>query len=69
MKLIQITGQDNLPEFARRRLEEVVYSSSELARRDIQDIFPNHLISEQSGRLRVAVRDNSFVIAEFVEIV
>ena len=68
MKLMQIRGQDALPEFARKRLEEVVYSNSEFAKRDIQDMFPNHLVSEQSGRLRVAVRDNSFIIAEFMEV-
>jgi hypothetical protein len=68
MMLKQIRGQDTLPEFARRRLEETVYTNGELARKDVHEFFPNHVVSEQSGCLRVAVKDNSFTIAEFQEI-
>ncbi len=68
MKIKQVNGIQLVPEVTRKYLETVVYPSADRARQDIQHCFPNHVVCEDAGRLRVAVRDKSFFIADFMQI-
>ncbi len=68
MRIRQIEGHYFMPEIARKRLEESVFGSGEDAVRDIQQIFPNHVVYEEAGTLKVAVKDRSFKVAEFLEV-
>jgi len=68
MRIRQIRGHYFMPEVARKRLEESVFGSGEEAARDIQQIFPNHVVYEEGGSLKVAVKDRSFQVAEFLEV-
>jgi len=65
MKIMQVRGHDFMPEVARKRLEASVFGSGEEAVRDVQQVFPNHIVYEEAGSLRVAVKDRSFQVAEF----
>jgi hypothetical protein len=68
MRIRQIWGEFFMPEVARKRLEESVFGSGEEAVRDIQQIFPNHVVYEEAGSLKVTVKDRSFRVAEFLEV-
>ena len=65
MRIRQVRGHDFMPEVARRRLEECVFGSGADAVRDVQVMFPNHVVYEEENSLRVAVKDRSFQVAEF----
>lgn len=67
MRIKQLSGHDLVPDVARRRLEEEVFSSVDVAKRELQSFFPHHLVCEDGLRLRIAVRDRSFFVAEFLE--
>ena len=68
MRIKQVWGEFFMPEVARRRLEESVFGSGEEAVRDIQRIFPHHVVYEEAGSLKVTVKDRSFRVAEFLEL-
>ena len=68
MRIKQVWGEFFMPEVARRRLEESVFGSGEEAVRDIQQVFPNHVVYEEDGSLKVTVKDRSFRVAEFLEL-
>ena len=68
MRIKQLSGHDLVPDVARRRLEEEVFSTVEVAKRELQAFFPHHLVCEDGARLRIAVRDRSFYVAEFLEV-
>jgi hypothetical protein len=68
MRIRQIRGNYFMPEVARKRLEESVFESGEEAVRDIQQIFPHHVVYEEAGSLMVTVKDRSFKVAEFLEV-
>jgi hypothetical protein len=68
MRIRQVTGHYLMPDVARKRLEESVFGSGEEALRNVQEVFPNHVVYEEANSLRVAVRDRSFQVAEFVKL-
>jgi hypothetical protein len=68
MRIKQVSGQSLLTEEARKRLEAIVFHNADTARHDLERYFPNHIVSNEAGRLRIAVRDKTFFIAEFKEI-
>lgn len=65
MKIKQIRGHSVLTESARRRLENAVFPNDENARRELQQIFPNHVVVNEPGRFSVFVKDRSFQVAQF----
>jgi hypothetical protein len=65
MRIVQVGGSRLMAEDARRRLESIVFRSSLEAARGLQRCFPHHVVYERGDRIQVAVRDRSFVVADF----
>ncbi len=65
MRIVQVGGSGLMAEDARRRLESIVFQSSLEAAKRLQRCFPHHVVFERGDRIQVAVRDKSFVVADF----
>ncbi|HTY57182.1 MAG TPA: hypothetical protein VMF59_00130 [Bacteroidota bacterium] len=68
MKIKQIRGGMLLAESSRQRLESIVFPSIEKARVEVAQLFPNHVVFSEPGRISVVVRDRSFQVATFQEV-
>ena len=68
MKIKQIKGGSFLAEASRQRLESIVFPSIERARAEVQQLFPNHVVYSEPGRISVVVKDKSFRVAAFQEV-
>jgi hypothetical protein len=68
MKIKQVRGGMLLAERSRQRLESIVFPSIEKARVEVQQLFPNHVVFSEPGRISVVVRDRSFQVATFQEV-
>jgi hypothetical protein len=68
MRILLVGQTGLLAEEARQRLEGTSFSNIDVAKKNLQASFPNHLVLEAQGRLRVSVRDKSFTIAEFRQV-
>jgi hypothetical protein len=68
MKLQQIVGKSCVSDLVRHRLEQNHFHSAESAQQLLRRAFPNHVITEQAGKISVLVRDKSFAVAVFKEV-
>jgi len=68
MRLRQVGGTGILPEWARQRLENIVFPSLESARHEVQIFFPRHVVAKEPGRIAVLLRDRSIPIVLFQEV-
>jgi hypothetical protein len=68
MKIKQIMGGSVLAEASRKRLESIVFPSIERARVEVQQLFPNHVVFSEPGRISVVLKDKSFQVASFLEV-
>jgi hypothetical protein len=68
MRIKQIKGGSFLAEASRQRLESIVFPSIERARAEVQQLFPNHVVYSEPGRISVVVKDRSFRVAAFQEV-
>jgi hypothetical protein len=68
MRIRQTAGESLLAEATRRRLETTAFPDLEQARTEIQQLFPNHLVTSGQGRISVEVKDRSFQVAVFREV-
>lgn len=68
MKLQQIVGKARVSDLVRHRLEQSHFYSAETAQQILRREFPNHVIAEHEGKISVLVRDKSFAVAVFKEV-
>lgn len=68
MRLQQIVGKSSVPNLIRHRLETSDFYSAETAQQRVQREFPNHVVSALPGQIAVQVKDRSFSVAVFREI-
>ena len=68
MRLQQIVGKSSISQLVRHRLENNDFHSVDTAKQVVQRIFPNHVINIEPGRIAVQVKDKSFSVAVFKQI-
>lgn len=68
MRLHQIVGTSSIPQLIRHRLETSDFYSAATAQQVVQREFPNHIVSTEPGKISVQVRDKSFSVAVFREV-
>jgi hypothetical protein len=65
MRIKIVQGLEILAEEHRDRLERLNFACLSSARHEIQQMFPNHVVSEDAGQVLLSVRDKSFHLATF----
>ena len=68
MKIIQTVGTTLVARQLRLRLESTTFPSMEQAKREVQTLFPNHLVASEPGGITVTLKDKSFQVAAFREV-
>jgi hypothetical protein len=68
VRIRQIHGESPVSELARKRLERIFFSNLDSAKRQLQQVFPNHVVSKEAGQLVVTTKDKAFHVAIFKEV-
>jgi len=68
MKIKQVKGITVLADSSRVRLENIAFPTMERARAEVQHLFPHHLVLSEPGKISVVVKDRSFQVATFQEV-
>jgi hypothetical protein len=68
MRLQQIVGKSTISDIVRHRIEKNDFYSTSTARQIVQREFPHHIVDSAAGKISVQVKDRTFAVAVFREV-